>query len=153
MPRSRVNRRDFLRTAAVGAAGASALTLPASVYGRVPAANERIGVGFIGAGGRCQQHIDVILALEKEGKVVRPVAVCDVWDGDARLGRRPDGSFAGRGLFTTAWAARWEQRSKKRGKPSQIIGWQADNTGSQLEPPEYQSLAGPWVDGKEPGSK
>ena len=32
----------------------------------------------------------------------RPVAVCDVWDGNATLGRRPDGTASGRGLFPSA---------------------------------------------------
>ena len=47
-----------------------------------------IGVAFLGVGGRCQQHIDVILEMQKEGKAVDPVAVCDVWDGDRQLGQR-----------------------------------------------------------------
>lgn len=51
----------------------------------------------------------------------------------------------------TGWAARWEERSKLRGKPNQVIGWKAGDTGSLLESPEYnQKLEGPWVDGKDP---
>jgi predicted dehydrogenase len=49
-----------------------------------------------------------------------------------------------------SWADRWEARSKKRGKPNQVIGWKAGETGSLLDPPAYQKLAGPWVDGKDP---
>ena len=57
-------------------------------------ANEKLRVAFLGVGGRCQQHIDVILEMQKEGKAVQPVAVCDVWDGDrparqAQQGPRP----------------------------------------------------------------
>jgi hypothetical protein len=48
------------------------------------------------------------------------------------------------------WAARWEKRSKERGKPNQIIGWTGGDAGSTLKPPAYMSLAGPWVDGKDP---
>jgi hypothetical protein len=48
------------------------------------------------------------------------------------------------------WAQRWEQRSEQRGKPSQIIGWNAGDTGSLLTPPEYMKLAGPWTGGKNP---
>ena len=44
----------------------------------------------------------------------------------------------------------WEKRSKERGKPNQIIGWHAGDTGSKLMPPDYMKLAGPWVDGKDP---
>jgi len=48
------------------------------------------------------------------------------------------------------WASRWEERSKKRGKPNQIAGWQGGDAGSVVVPPEYQKLGGPWVDGKDP---
>ena len=92
---SQVDRRDFIKTAAV--AGSAAVTLPAESYGRIKGANERIHVGFLGVGGRCQQHIDVILRMQKERKLVRPVAVCDVWDGDPTLGRGK-----GRGLYPSA---------------------------------------------------
>ena len=44
-----VNRRDFLKTTA---AGATALTLAASTYNKVYGANDRIGVAFVGVGGR-----------------------------------------------------------------------------------------------------
>lgn len=74
-----VHRRDFLWTSA--AAGA-ALSLSASSYGKVIGANDRIGVAFIGVGGRCQAHLDIINKMKKEGKPVAPVAVCDVWDGE-----------------------------------------------------------------------
>src|SRR5262249_36306056 len=49
-----------------------------------------------------------------------------------------------------SWAKNCEARSKKRGKPNQIIGWQAGDTGSLLEPPDYQKLEGPWENGKDP---
>jgi predicted dehydrogenase len=88
------DRRDFLKSSA---AGASVLALSAAAYGRIRGANERIGVGFLGVGGRCQQHIDVVLQMQKEGKPVEPVAVCDVWDGDFQLG-----SGKGRGLKPSA---------------------------------------------------
>jgi predicted dehydrogenase len=79
MPRSRVNRRDFLKTSA---AGATALSLTAASASRVLGANERIGVAFIGTGGRCQEHIGIITKLQKENQGgVAAVGVCDVWDG------------------------------------------------------------------------
>ncbi|HZU38185.1 MAG TPA: Gfo/Idh/MocA family oxidoreductase [Gemmataceae bacterium] len=49
-----------------------------------------------------------------------------------------------------SWAENWEKRSKERGKPNQVMGWHAGETGSLLHPPEYQKLAGPWIDGKDP---
>src|SRR6185369_7213331 len=79
MTRANVNRRDFIRDSA---AGAVALSLTAASAKRVYGANERIGVAFVGVGGRCQAHLDIVNKLNKEGKGVQPVAVCDVWDGD-----------------------------------------------------------------------
>ena len=57
-----VNRRSFLKGAA---AGAAALSLSAASYARVYGANERIGVGFVGVGGRCQAHLDIINKLSQ----------------------------------------------------------------------------------------
>jgi hypothetical protein len=62
------------------------------------------------------------------------------WDKEGRKPTEADAS----------WASRWEERSKKRGKPNQIAGWTGGDTGSVVEPPAYQKLAGPWVDGKDP---
>src|SRR5205823_6405281 len=56
-----------------------------------------INIAFLGVGGRCQQHVDAVLKMKEEGKGVTPVAVCDVWDGDPKLG-----SGKGRGLYPTA---------------------------------------------------
>lgn len=50
------------------------------------------------------------------------------------------------------WAKSWEARSKRRDKPMHIKGWAAGDRGSTLEEPDYMKLAGPWKDGKEPGS-
>jgi predicted dehydrogenase len=100
-----MKRRTFLKTTAAAgvAASATAMALDAKTYAQAGGANERIGIAFLGVGGRCQQHIDVILALQRaNANSVRPVAVCDVWDGNATLGRRPDGTASGRGLFPSA---------------------------------------------------
>jgi hypothetical protein len=62
------------------------------------------------------------------------------WDKEKRQAVQADSS----------WASNWEKRSKSRGKPNQVMGWKAGETGSLLEPPDYQKLAGPWKDGKDP---
>ncbi|AGA29229.1 Gfo/Idh/MocA family protein [Singulisphaera acidiphila] len=62
----------------------------------------------------------------------------------------------GTGAVTEAdrsWAARWEERSKLRGKPNHVIGWKAGDEGSLLHPPEYQKLEGDWIDGEDPAAK
>jgi predicted dehydrogenase len=51
----------------------------------------------------------------------------------------------------SSWAARWEQRSKSRGKPNQVFGWSGGDTGSTVQAPPHQKLAGPWMNGKDPG--
>jgi len=79
------------------AVAGAALTLPAASYARVHNAGEKIRVAFLGVGGRCQQHIDVVLQMIGEGKPVAAVGVCDVWDGDQELG-----SKKGRGLYPSA---------------------------------------------------
>lgn len=78
MSESSVDRRGFIRkTAASGAA----IGLSAASYARVPGANERIGIAFLGCGGRGQAHLDIVRRLQAEGRDITPVAVCDVWDG------------------------------------------------------------------------
>lgn len=49
-----------------------------------------------------------------------------------------------------SWAERWERMSKAKAKPQHVPGWEAGDTGSVMTPPEYQKLAGPWIDGKPP---
>ncbi|MGE3808476.1 MAG: Gfo/Idh/MocA family protein [Gemmataceae bacterium] len=93
MARKSVDRRDFQKTSAVGA---TALSLSAAIAKRVYGANERLGVAFLGVGGRCQAHIDIINELAKQNKGVAPVAVCDVWDGNDEVYR------GGRGLYPSA---------------------------------------------------
>ncbi len=65
------------------------------------------------------------------------------WDKDRQAACEADKS----------WAAKWEERSKQRGKPNHVMGWAVGDTGSLLEPPGYMKLAGPWIDGKDPAQK
>jgi hypothetical protein len=62
------------------------------------------------------------------------------WDKSERKTKEADAS----------WATRWEERSRKRGKPNQILGWHGGDSGSVLVPPDYQKLEGPWVNGQDP---
>jgi predicted dehydrogenase len=92
-----VDRRGFLKTSATTAAVGAAMTLTASSYAKIKNANEKINIAFLGVGGRCQQHIDVVLQMKKEGKAVEPFAVCDVWDGQV-----VPNLIKGRGLYPSA---------------------------------------------------
>jgi predicted dehydrogenase len=106
------DRRDFLKA---GAAGAAALTLSAASYARVKGSNERIGVGFVGVGGRCQAHLDVIKARAAKEKDVAAVAVCDVWDGVKKTWKGADGrehSYL-QGLYPSAEKVGLDPHDKK----------------------------------------
>ena len=72
-----VDRRKFFTAAATGAA----LSLSAKSYASTPGANGRLGVAFLGCGGRAQAHINLVLKFARDGKGVVPAGVCDVWDG------------------------------------------------------------------------
>lgn len=49
-----------------------------------------------------------------------------------------------------SWAAKWEKMSEARAACDHIAGWHAGDKGSLLRPEPYQSLAGPWIDGRDP---
>ena len=71
-------RRSFLRTAGA-VAGAAALAPSVTVLAdEAKGANERVGVGFIGVGGRCRAHMAIVRKLKEQGRA-EPVAVCDVY--------------------------------------------------------------------------
>ncbi|HQO35565.1 MAG TPA: Gfo/Idh/MocA family oxidoreductase, partial [bacterium] len=72
---SGITRRDFLGTTAVVSAAATFTALSST---RVLGANERIGVGVIGAGGRGNSHLTVVRKIQDESNVDL-VAVCDVY--------------------------------------------------------------------------
>jgi predicted dehydrogenase len=51
-----------------------------------------------------------------------------------------------------SWSAQWEQLSRTGGPARHVPGWKAGATGSEIYPPKYQNLAGPWIDGVDPAS-
>ena len=68
----RVNRRRFLATSGAAAGVAMPLAITEAARG----ANDRVGVGFIGTGGRSGAHQGIINSLKAQG-LAQPVAVCD----------------------------------------------------------------------------
>lgn len=69
-------RRDFIKVSATVVAGSFAA--PHILAQGAKGANERIGVGFIGTGGRCGAHLGIINQFKESG-VAQPIAVQDVY--------------------------------------------------------------------------
>lgn len=133
---SSTDRRSFIKGSATAGA---AVALTAASYDRVLGANEALRVGFLGVGGRCQQHIDVILKMQEEGKAVRPVAVCDVWDGDFTKGmNRATGIAKGQGLYPAAKRCGIDAKDTKHvTKDYQVILEQKDVDAVCIASPDH----------------
>jgi len=71
-----MNRRDFVGAATLAAAAA---TFPFVSRGKVIGANDSIGVGFIGVGGRGSSHLATVQKLINAGENLRIVAVNDAY--------------------------------------------------------------------------
>jgi predicted dehydrogenase len=103
MPGHNYSRRDFLRNTTAGAAAATAaasmFAVPASA--RAYNANERLRVGFIGTGGRCQAHIDAVLDMQQKRKNVEAVAVCDVYNKNREKSAEKIKKVSGRDVLAT----------------------------------------------------
>ncbi len=80
--RFQVSRRTFLQSTGVVAATAA---MTAQSYARVIGANDRIRIGFIGAGGQGRSHLSGIRDLEQSNNV-EGVAVADCWKTRAERG-------------------------------------------------------------------
>jgi len=73
-----VSRRGFLQTTATaGAVGvvAAPFLAPVTVLG----ANERLGVGFIGVGGRGRNHLDTVLGMINQGANLQVIGISDTF--------------------------------------------------------------------------
>ncbi len=77
-PALTINRREFIERATKLAVTA-AVTAPFVSRARVLGANDRIGVGFIGVGGRGRTHLAVVQGLIKSGGNLQITAVCDAY--------------------------------------------------------------------------
>jgi len=86
MSDSNVSRRSFLGTA--GAAGAAAsVAWTARSYAKVVGANDRIRIGFIGAGGMANSHMEAIVKIA-EKQNLETLAVADCWKTRAEEGAK-----------------------------------------------------------------
>ncbi len=75
-----LTRRQFIHQAGAATAVTLAATSTHPILGKTPGANERIGVGFIGCGGRSGAHLQTVHWLKTQAKEpVDIVAACDVY--------------------------------------------------------------------------
>ena len=86
-----INRRDFLKTAAVAASALAAPNIiPATAFG----ANNKIAIGCIGVGSRGRANMNVFLGLDD----CRVVAVCDTYkDRQERAKGMADSKYGDKG--------------------------------------------------------
>jgi len=79
---SKVTRREFIHSGASSAAalGVVASTLATARTAHSAGPNERLGIGFIGPGGRGMDgHLTPLASLRKNGAPIELAAVCDVY--------------------------------------------------------------------------
>lgn len=81
-----IHRRSFLETTSAVGAAAAVTTWTAKSYSQVVGANDRINVGFIGAGGMAGNHMSAYNNL-KESNNLNAVAVADCWKTRAEAGK------------------------------------------------------------------
>jgi predicted dehydrogenase len=72
------SRRAFLKSATVAGTAAALAPRFQILADDARGANERIGVGFIGTGGRSGAHQKIVSGFTAQG-IAQPVAVCDVY--------------------------------------------------------------------------
>jgi len=75
-----ISRRSFLKTSAAAASLAAAGVPAVNALG----ANDKLNVGCIGTGGRCQALMRALARVPG----VRMAAVCDIWDVHLDMGRK-----------------------------------------------------------------
>ena len=74
----KTTRRDFVCSGVAGVVAAGTIAAPTVIAETAKGANERLGVGFIGTGGRCNAHLGIVNNFKEQG-IAQPVAVCDVY--------------------------------------------------------------------------
>jgi predicted dehydrogenase len=92
-PSSGLSRREFIRTGAQATAVVTAASaFPFVSRARVIGANDRIGVGFIGVGGRGNTHLAIVQRLIKAGEQVQVVAINDAFRYRLEEAAKPTGA-------------------------------------------------------------
>lgn len=84
------NRREFLKLSMMGGAGIalSAMGMPASSYGRIIGANDRVNVGVVGFSDRFRQALMPCFLNHKDKLNFDIVAVSDIWNRRREEGQK-----------------------------------------------------------------
>ncbi|QDU08843.1 Gfo/Idh/MocA family protein [Gimesia aquarii] len=85
---SEVTRRTFLQAGSTAAAG---LAWTAQSYGSILGANDRIRIGFLGAGGMANAHMNTFNAIREKNNL-EAIAVADCWKKRADEGKEKTGA-------------------------------------------------------------
>ena len=85
------SRRTFISTAGAAGAIAATTTWTAKSYANIVGANDRIRIGFIGAGGMGNGHLNAIKSLTEKNNL-EPIAVADCWKTRADQGAKTVGA-------------------------------------------------------------
>ena len=75
-----VSRRAFIRNSAAAAATLAATPTVLAASDAVRSPNQRIRIGFIGLGERCDTHLDSAARLQNETGALEIASVCDVFN-------------------------------------------------------------------------
>ncbi|MDG2381542.1 MAG: Gfo/Idh/MocA family oxidoreductase [Pirellulaceae bacterium] len=89
--KSGFSRRTFMAAASATGAAAAATKWTAKSYGNILGANDRIRIGFIGAGGMGSNHLNAIAKLKDQNNL-EPIAVADCWKTRAEKGAKTVGA-------------------------------------------------------------
>jgi predicted dehydrogenase len=75
----RLTRRQFMHKAGAVAAAVAAASVSTRAAGTAKSANERLGIGVIGCGGRGNGHLRILKWMKDDGDNIDIVAVSDVY--------------------------------------------------------------------------
>ncbi len=90
------SRRDFLKTAGVTLAGTT--IFPASSYGRIAGANDRVRVGVVGFSDRFRSSLLPAFLENASSQNFEFVAVSDIWDRRREEGKAHIGKLSGKAI-------------------------------------------------------
>jgi predicted dehydrogenase len=80
MSHKTITRRNFIKTVSSGAAAAAVVSFPASSYGRILGANDRIRVGIVGFSDRAKDSLIPAFLGSADSLNFEITAVSDIWN-------------------------------------------------------------------------